>query len=133
MYGVNQGVLVPLTPRHLRLPARALQALGVLPRHAIGLDMPDTNMAPLIPADATLVIDCNLTRVIDGHTYALLHGGRLRVHSLSLGQQGTLCLHSHDRRHFAVERYTQAQCQAQDIRVLGWVFWWSFFCSQRPE
>ena len=132
VHGLHQGELVPIPQRDLRLPELALATLGVLPENAIGLDMPCANMAPLIPLDATLAIDRSLTEVVDGHTYALLHEGKLRVNSLSLGQNGTLCLHSHDRRNYAVERFTAAQRQAQGIQVLGWVFWWSWFSRQRP-
>ena len=75
--------------------------------------MPASNMLPLIPLEATLAIDLGMTRVVEGETYALLHNGVLRVNNLSLGTQGTLYLHSHDRRNYAVERYTRAQRQAQ--------------------
>ncbi|WP_411383708.1 helix-turn-helix transcriptional regulator [Pseudomonas sp. L7] len=126
------GQLIPDPDRHLLVSAQALETLGILPENAICLDMPDANMAPLIPIGAALAIDRSLTRVVDGQTYALLHEGRLRVHSLSVGQNGTLCLHSHDRRNYAVERYTPAQRHAQGMQVLGWVFWWSWFSRQRP-
>ncbi|MDF0731389.1 S24 family peptidase [Pseudomonas entomophila] len=131
-HAVREGRLAPLPRRYLRLSAKALATLGVSPRNAVCLEMPGSNMAPLIPMDATLAIDRSLTQVIDGQTYALLHDGRLRVHSLSLGQNDTLCLHSHDRRNYAVERYTAAQRQAQGMQILGWVFWWSWFSQQRP-
>ncbi|MCJ7854412.1 LexA family transcriptional regulator [Pseudomonas monteilii] len=131
-YQLQQGQLSPVASKHLRLPAKALRGLGVHAANAICLAMPASNMLPLIPLNASLAIDLGMTRVVEGETYALLHNGMLRVNNLSLGQHGTLYLHSHDRRNYAVERYTPAQCQAQGLEILGWVFHWSHFRQQRP-
>ena len=131
-YEVHQGLLLPVAGKHLYLPAKALKRLGVAAGDAICLAMPASNMAPLIPLQATLAVDLGMTRVVDGETYALLHNGTLRVNNLSLGQHGTLCLHNHDRRTYGVERYTAAQCHAQRLEILGWVFHWSHFRQQRP-
>jgi len=131
-YELHDGLLSPVASKHLRLPAKALQGLGVRADDAISVTMPDSNMLPLIPQEAVLVIDVRMTQVFEGETYALLHNGALRVNTLSLGQHGTLYLHSHDRRNYAVERYTPAQRQAQGLEVLGWVFHWSYFRQQRP-
>lgn len=131
-YELHNGLLSPVASRHLRLPAKALKGLGVQAANAISVAMPENNMLPLIPLDATLVIDLGMTQVVEGETYALLHNGTLRVNNLSLGQHGTLYLHSHDRRNYAVERYTLAQRQAQGLEVLGWVFHWSHFRQHRP-
>ena len=131
-YELNRGLLSPVASKHLRLPAKALKRLGVQAANAISVAMPDSNMLPLIPLEATLVIDLGMTQVVDGETYALLHNGSLRVNNLSVGQHGTLYLHSHDRHNYAVERYTLAQRQAQGLEILGWVFHWSHFRQQRP-
>ncbi|GLO15911.1 transcriptional regulator [Pseudomonas putida] len=131
-YHLHQGLLSPEASKHLRLPAKALRGLGVHAANAICLAMPASNMLPLIPLNASLAIDLGMTRVVEGETYALLHNGMLRVNNLSLGQHGTLYLHSHDRRNYAVERYTPAQRQAQGLEILGWVFHWSHFRQQRP-
>ncbi|WDY57496.1 LexA family transcriptional regulator [Pseudomonas sp. PSKL.D1] len=130
---IRDGLLVALTGQSLRLPNKALRALGVTTRKAICLSMPADNMAPLIPRDALLAIDLSQTKVIDGETYALLHNGEFRVNRLSLGHSGTLCLHSHDGRSYSVERYTAAQRRAQKLVVLGWVFHWSHFRHRRPR
>lgn len=131
-YEVHHGLLSPVASKHLRLPAKALRGLEVKASNAICLAMPASNMLPLIPLAATLAIDLGMTRVVEGETYALLHNGLLRVNNLSLGQHGTLYLHSHDRRNYAVERYTPAQRQAQGLEIIGWVFHWSHFRQQRP-
>lgn len=132
LHELREGKLVPIKGKYLRLPAQSLQKLGICASHTICVTMPATNMAPLIPGNALLAIDLSLTEVIEGETYALLHNGTLRVNCLSLGQSGTLCLHSHDRRNHTVERYTPAQLKSQDLRILGWVFHWSHFRPQRP-
>ncbi len=132
LHAPHEGKLVPVPGNYLPLPAQALQTLGIPSEAAICAAMSDSNMAPLIPKGAIVAIDCSLTQVIDGETYALLHDGVLRVNSLSLGQYGTLCLHSHDRERHATERYTRAQRRAQGLQILGWVFHWSHFRGQRP-
>ncbi|MFP3407468.1 S24 family peptidase [Pseudomonas sp. SIMBA_065] len=132
LHELHNGRLAPIASKHLRLPCKALKALGVAADQAICLAMPAANMAPLIPQEATLAVDLGMTKVIEGETYALLHNGTLRVNNLSLGQHGTLYLHSHDRRNYAVERYTRAQRQAQGLEIIGWVFHWSHFRRQRP-
>lgn len=129
---VRDGQLTVIDAVYLRLPAQALKALGVAAHQAVCLAMPAANMAPWIPRDAMLAIDLSQTRVIDGETYALLHNGLLRVNSLNLGHNGTLCLHSYDRRNYTVERFTPAQRQAERLKILGWVFHWSHFRQQRP-
>ncbi|MBV4493188.1 LexA family transcriptional regulator [Pseudomonas oryzicola] len=131
-YELRSGLLSPVPGRHLCLPAKALRSLGVQAENAICLAMPAGNMAPLMPQQATLAIDLGMTQVVEGETYALLHNGTLRVNNLSLGQHGTLYLHSLDRRSYAVERYTTVQRQAQGLEILGWVFHWSHFRQQRP-
>ncbi|WP_306105333.1 S24 family peptidase, partial [Pseudomonas sp. TDA1] len=132
LHELHNGRLAPVASKHLRLPCKALKTLGVAADQAICLAMPAANMAPLIPQEATLAVDLGMTKVIEGETYALLHNGTLRVNNLSLGQHGTLYLHSHDRRNYAVERYTRAQRQAQGLEIIGWVFHWSHFRRQRP-
>ncbi|MFZ5935773.1 XRE family transcriptional regulator [Pseudomonas putida] len=128
---LRNGQVIALDGHHLAMPAPALEALAVPVEQAICMTMPAANMAPWIPRDAILAIDLSYTRVVDGEIYALLHNGRLRVNSLSLGHQGTLCLHSHNRRE-VVERYTPLQRKAQKLEVLGWVFHWSHYRQRRP-
>jgi hypothetical protein len=129
---LRNGQLIVLDGHHLAMPAPALEALAVPVDKAICMTMPAANMAPWIPRDATLAIDLSYTRVVDGEIYALLHNGRLRVNSLSVGHRGTLCVHSHNRREI-VERYTPLQRAAQKLEVLGWVFHWSHYRQRRPE
>ena len=132
LHHVEQGRLQALPGHYQPLPRRALEALQVSAEKAICLGMPGNNMAPLLPQGTLLAIDRGLTRIVEGECYALLHNGRLRVQRLSVGQNGTLCLHSHDRLNHPSERYTAYQRRVQKLEILGWVFWWSCLRPARP-
>ncbi|MDR0280238.1 MAG: hypothetical protein LBJ37_20375 [Paucimonas sp.] len=117
----------------LRLPRTALDRLGVDPGQALALSMPDYNMTPLIPYGAPLAIDRGLTRVVDGELYAVLHNGHLRINSLTKRSNGALRLHSHDSEGFPCENYGVGHSRGQQLEVLGWVFWWAQFRTERPD
>ncbi|MDH0302335.1 MULTISPECIES: S24 family peptidase [unclassified Pseudomonas] len=133
LYQPYQGTLEPVPGRHQPIPRQALESLNVQAEKAICLGMPANNMAPLVPQGALLAIDRTFTRVVEGECYALLHNGRLRVQNLTLGHNGTLCLHSHDRLNHPIERYTAYQRRVQGLEILGWVFWWACLRPTRPE
>ncbi|CAG8868346.1 HTH-type transcriptional regulator PrtR [Pseudomonas fluorescens] len=133
LYRVCDGQLEPVPGGNLRLPLRAFEALGVAPSDAVCLSMPAHNMTPTLPHGSTLAIDRSLTRIVEGETYALLHGGQLRVNTLSLTEKGVLCLHSHDNRNHPPERLTALQCRMQGVEIIGWVFWWAHLRPGRPE
>lgn len=130
---IHDGQLEIAGERHLRLPRHALDRLGVDPAQAICLSMPDVNMMPLIPYGAPLAVDRSLTRIVEGEVYALLHNGRLRIHSLSKRSNGALRLHSHDNEGFPCESYSVSQSRSQQLQVLGWVFWWAQYRGERPD
>ncbi|MBV6286682.1 LexA family transcriptional regulator [Pseudomonas aegrilactucae] len=119
--------------RHLRLPRSALDRLGVDATQAFCLCMPDYNMNPMLQYGATLAVDRSLTRVVDGEVYALLHNGRLRVHTLGERPNGALRLHSHDSDEYPSETFSQSQLKSQHLEVLGWVFWWAHLRDDRPR
>ncbi len=128
----DNGAFTPVAAHHLSLPQRALDALGIKHQDVLCLAMPAHNMAPVIPCNAVLAIDRGFTRVEQGETYAVLHQGRLRIHHLSLGDHGVLSLHSHDRLNYPTERFSAAQRRAQDLHILGWVFWYAHLREGRP-
>ncbi|MBA1203081.1 helix-turn-helix transcriptional regulator [Pseudomonas capeferrum] len=130
---VRGGHLRTVRDRYLQLPQRALDALGVATNDALCVGMPGFNMAPLLPYGTTLAIDRSMTRVVEGEAYALLHNGALRIHYLSHGAGGTLCLHSHDAQGHPDESYSRAACKAERLHVIGWVFWWSHLRPTRPD
>lgn len=130
---IQGGKLEAVPGGTLRLPLRALDALGVDPGDAVCLSMPAYNMGPALPYGTTLAIDRSVTHIVEGETYALLHGGHLRVHTLSLTAKGVLCLHSHDSRNHPPERLTPLQRRVQGVEIIGWVFWWAHLRPSRPE
>ncbi|KNX76272.1 XRE family transcriptional regulator [Pseudomonas sp. 250J] len=132
LHQVRDGKLQVLPGHYQPIPRRALEWVQVNAEKAICLGMPGNNMAPLLPQGALLAIDRGCTRVVEGECYALLHNGRLRVQHLTLGHNGTLCLHSHDRLNHPSERYTAYQRRVQNLEILGWVFWWSSLRPARP-
>ena len=130
---IRAGRLRAVLNRHLQLPRRALDALGVASDDALCLGMPGLNMSPLLPYGATLAIDRSMTRVVEGEAYALLHNGALRVHYLSHGKGGTLCLHSHDAQGYPDESYSREARKSERLQIIGWVFWWSHLRPTRPD
>lgn len=132
LHQVREGKLIAVPEHYQPIPRRALECVQVSAEMAICLGMPGNNMTPLLPQGALLAIDRDCTRVVDGECYALLHNGRLRVQHLTLGHNGTLCLHSHDRLNHPSERYTAYQRRVQNVEILGWVFWWSSLRPARP-
>lgn len=132
LHQVREGKLTAVPGHYQPIPRRALECVQVSAEMAICLGMPGNNMTPLLPQGALLAIDRDYTRVVDGECYALLHNGRLRVQHLTLGHNGTLCLHSHDRLNHPSERYTAYQRRVQNVEILGWVFWWASLRPARP-
>jgi phage repressor protein C with HTH and peptisase S24 domain len=131
-HSMQSRQLRPIADRYLHLPLRALDAVGVDPERALCLSMPSNNMSPLLPRGTTLAVDCSLTQIVEGELYALLHNGRLRIHSLSQRANGSLRLHSHDSDEHPTETYSPAQLKSQKLSVLGWVFWWGHLRDSRP-
>ena len=125
--------LEPIDQRYLRLPRHALDRLGVDPGQAIALSMPDYNMTPLIPYGAPLAIDRGLTRVVDGELYGVLDNCQVRHNRLRKRSNGALRLHSHDSEGFPCENYGVGQSRGHQLEVLGWVFWWAQYRSERPD
>lgn len=132
LHQVSEAGLEPVPGLYQTLPSQALASVGVMPSQCICLGMPGPNMAPLLPQGTLLAVDRSFTRVVAGEYYALLHNGRLRVHQLTHGPSGTLCLHSHDRLNYPVERYSPQRLKSQRLEVIGWVFWWSCLRTERP-
>lgn len=133
LVGVVDGEFKALPERYINLPTRALKALVIAPHDVLCIAMPAHNMTPVIPYNTVMAIDRSFTRVVEGETYALLHNGTLRIHNLSLGHNNLLSLHSHDRLNHPTERFSPAQRHAQDLQVLGWVFWYSHLRQGRPQ
>ena len=91
------------------------------------------SMAEKIEDGSTLAIDRGLTQIIDGEIYAIEHDGMLRIKYLHRMPGNALRLRSHNRAEYPDEIFNAEQIDKQNIRVLGWVFWWSTLNKRRPS
>lgn len=74
---------------------------------------------------ATIGVDRSAIRILDGEIYALEHDGMLRVKYLYRLPAGGMRLRSFNTTEHPDEEYSAEQIETQQIRILGWVFWWS--------
>lgn len=115
----------PVDGRKLRFSYATLRASGVDPSTAICAQITGNSQEPLIMDGSTIGIDTATTNVLDGELYALEHDGLLRVKFLYRLPGGGLRMRSYNREEHPDEEYTHDALASQQIRVLGWVFWWS--------
>lgn len=115
---------VEINGRKLRFALSTLRAAGVDPHSAACATVTGNSMERLIMDGATIGIDRSRTQIKDGKIYAIDHCGMLRVKSLYRAPGGGLRLHSENDSEHPDEIYTAEQV-ASDIKILGWVFWWS--------
>ncbi|MGE8067600.1 LexA family transcriptional regulator [Pseudomonas sp. NPDC089569] len=116
----------------IRLPRSHLDSLDINHADAICAHMIGNSMAERIEDGSTLAIDRGLTQVVDGEIYAIEHDGMLRIRYLHRMPGNALRLRSHNRAEHPDEIFRAAQIEEQNIRVLGWVFWWSTLNKRRP-
>ncbi|MBC8946923.1 XRE family transcriptional regulator [Xenorhabdus indica] len=80
------------------------------------------SMAPLIPNDATVAINCDNKKVIDGKVYAINQNGWKRIKILIRS--------SHDKitiRSLKKEEYPDEEVSMDSVEILGKVFWVASF------
>jgi len=116
-----------------RLPRSHLDSLEIKHTDAICARMIGNSMAERIEDGSLLGIDRGLRDIVDGEIYAIEHDGMLRVKYLHRMPGNALRLRSHNRADYPDEIFRAAQIEEQNIRVLGWVFWWSTLNKRRPE
>lgn len=122
--GMGSPHSVEINGRKLRFAKSTLRAAGVSPENAACATVTGNSMERLIMDGATIGIDRGRTQVKDGKIYAIDHGGMLRVKYLYRTPGGGLRLHSENEVEHPDEMLSADQV-AQDIKILGWVFWWS--------
>ena len=116
----------------IRLPRSHLDSLEINYADAICVHMIGNSMAEKIADGSTIAIDRGLTQIIDGEIYAIEHDGMLRIKYLHRMPGNGLRLRSHNSAEYPDEVFRAAQIEEQNIRVLGWVFWWSTLNKRRP-
>jgi phage repressor protein C with HTH and peptisase S24 domain len=117
----------------IRLPRSHLESLEINPKDAICITMVGDSMAERIEDGSTVAIDRGLTQIVDGQIYALEHDGMLRIKYLHRIPGNRLRLRSHNSAAYPDEVFSAEQIDAQNIRVIGWVFWWSTLSKKRPQ
>lgn len=120
--GVSHSV--EINGRTLRFSMSRLKAAGVDPTNAACATVNGNSMERMIMDSATIGIDRGRTQIKDGKIYAIDHCGMLRVKSVYRMPGGGLRLHSENDSEHPDEIYNSEQV-ASDIKILGWVFWWS--------
>lgn len=121
--GNGSAHAIEVNGRKLRFSKATLKAAGVDAANAACATVTGNSMERLISDGATIGIDRGRTQIKDGEIYAIDHDGMLRVKYLYRMPGGGLRLRSENSSEHPDEMLTQEQ--AQQIRVLGWVFWWS--------
>jgi phage repressor protein C with HTH and peptisase S24 domain len=94
--------------------------------------MVGNSMAEKIADGSIVAIDRGLTQIVDGEIYAIEHDGMLRIKYLSRVPGNAIRMRSHNSAEYPDEVFRPAQIEAENIRVLGWVFWWSTLSKRRP-
>ena len=124
--------VVEIPDCRVRLSLACLHAMDVNPDLAICAPMIGNSMGCRIQDGSTVAIDRSLTHIVDGEIYALEHDGMLRIkYAYRLPNSG-LRLRSHNPGEYPDEVFSELQVEQQNIRILGWVFWWSTLNTRRP-
>ncbi|MGF6557211.1 phage repressor protein C with HTH and peptisase S24 domain [Pseudomonas sp. S30_BP2TU TE3576] len=131
--GSNKTHVVEDPGQSIRLPRSHLDSLEINHADAICAHMIGNSMAEKIEDGSMLAIDRGLTQIIDGEIYAIEHDGMLRIKYLHRVPGNALRMRSHNSAEHPDEIFRAAQIEEQNIRVLGWVFWWSTLNKRRPE
>jgi phage repressor protein C with HTH and peptisase S24 domain len=114
---------VEINGRKLRFSKATLRAAGVDPANAACATVTGNSMERLILGGATVGIDRGRTQIADGEIYAIDHDGMLRVKYVYRLPGGGMRLRSENREEHPDEVLSGEE--AQKVRILGWVFWWS--------
>lgn len=122
--GKGSEVMLETSGRKLRFGRRSLQRKGVEPAAAACATVTGNSMEPVLPDGSTVGIDTACKQVQDGKMYAIDHAGQLRVKLLYRLPGGGLRVRSYNEAEHPDERY-EANYVAENIRVIGKVFWYS--------
>lgn len=114
---------VELTELKLRFSYSTMRKAGVDPANAACATLRDRSMERLIMDGSSIGIDRGRTQVKDGRIFAIDHNGELRAKYLYNLPKGGLRLRSENSAEYPDEFFEAGW--EQQIRVLGWVFWWS--------
>lgn len=107
----------------IRFRRSTLRDAGVDPANAIAAQVYGNSMERVIFDGSTIGIDIGTKNIFDGEIYAIDHDGMLRIKYVYRLPGGGLRLKSENDKEYPDEHYTSEE--AAQIRIIGWVFWWS--------
>lgn len=113
----------------LRFAKRDLRENGVQFDKAKCVTVRGRSMVPVLKDGATVGVNTgrsSIGDVVDGDLYAIDHNGHLRVKQLYRLPMG-IRLRSFNRDEYPDEDYTFAEIEAQNLRLVGHIFWWGMF------
>lgn len=121
--GCGATQVIEDTGRKLRFSKRTLRNAGVEPAFAACGSNHGQSMENTILDGAALGIDKSKQTIKDGKIYAFDHGGMFRVKRLYRQPFGAIKLVSDNKEY--PDEILPAEQWANEVRLLGWVFWWS--------
>lgn len=121
--GSGRTAVEVATNRRLRFGKYSLRSQNVQADQAVAVTVCGNSMEPVMPNGTTVAVNRADTRIVDGKTYAIDHGGQLRVKLLYRLPGGGIRVRSHNRDEHPDEDYTDEQVRAQGLSVIGRVFW----------
>lgn len=127
--GCGASEVIEVPGRLLRFARSTLRDAGVQPEHAVCASIKGRSMERLILDGATIGIDTSDKVIVDGEIYAFDQDGMLRVKYMYRTPGGGVRIRSENAEEFPDEFLTPEQFA--QIRMLGWVFWWSTVRKKR--
>ena len=116
---------------NLRFSKKNLRENGVQFDQARCVTVRGNSMTPVLRDGATVGVNIGRRSVgdlTDGELYAINHNGQLRIKQVYRLPTG-IRLRSFNREEHPDEEYTFQQMQAQEISILGHVFWWAMYAK----
>lgn len=103
------------------LPMDVISKLGINPQSVRAIEMRGNSMAPVLPNNSLVLVDLDLTEIVDGKLYAFDHGGMLRIKLVYRTPNNGIRLTSYNHAEHPDEFYS---CEARnELKMLGQVFW----------
>lgn len=127
--GCGSTEVIEVPGRLLRFAKSTLRDAGVQQEHAVCASVKGRSMERLILDGATIGIDTSDKSILDGEIYAFDQDGMLRVKYLYRLPGGGVRIRSENTEEFPDEFLTAEQFA--QVRMLGWVFWWSTVRKKR--
>lgn len=121
----GRSTLQPRGTVKLRIDQATLLQMEIQPADIVCAKVSGNSMDPVIPDDSTVGIDTSRTAVKDGDIFAISHDNQLRVRMLYRLPRGGLRMRCFNRDEYSDEEYTANEVQAENIQILGRVFWYS--------